>query len=173
MSLDAHASALGDLELGPHLRGAIASPLDPRDFDIRSMLDMAAPLPKRYVAPLMPPVLNQGNTGRCVAASLDTVRRWEARHAGAKTFPNLDYDWLYHQAGGTADEQGGLIPRVALDVLLHLGIPLVGHPDTAAQYRIGAYYANVRDVDVQKRVIMQLGPIEIATLWFQNQFSLL
>ena len=42
--------------------GAIPSPPDDRDYPIA--LDEAAPLPSRFVSPLMPPPGNQGNTGR-------------------------------------------------------------------------------------------------------------
>lgn len=171
MALDPHAEALGPLELGPHLLGAIASPPDARDFPIVDLIDWAAPLPARYLAPLMPPVLNQGNTGRCVDFSFECCRQWEARHAGMKTFPNLDADWLYHHTGGTADEQGGTIPRVALDYVLHNGIPLVGHPETAAEFKIAAYYAVPHDEETIKRAVQQFGPLQIATAWHNNQFT--
>lgn len=157
------------LILDERLLGAIPSPTDPLDFQLLPKLDMAAKLPSRFVSPLMAPPLNQGNTGRCVAFSSTGVKQWEERRDGHGFLP-LDADWLYLQAGGSADRQRGLTCRNALGVLLKQGIPIVGHPGTASDFRIGEYYAVPFIEDAIKRAVMQFGPLLIATQWFANWF---
>lgn len=157
------------LILDERLLGAIASPADPADLQLLPKLDMAAPLPARHLATLMPPVGSQGNTGRCVAFSSTGVKQWQERRDGHGFLP-LDADWLYLHAGGTPDRLGGLTCRAALSVLLHTGIPLLGRPSTAGEFRIDAYYAVPMTEDAQKRAILQFGPLLIATGWWGNQF---
>lgn len=151
------------------LLGAIPSPTDPKDFQLLPKLDMAARLPSRFVSTLLAPPLNQGNTGRCVAFASTGVKQWEERRDG-HGFLDLDADWLYLQAGGSADRQRGLTTRAALSVLLHQGIPIVGRPDTAASSRIAEYFAVPFTVDALKRALIQFGPLLIASQWFATWF---
>jgi C1A family cysteine protease len=153
--------------------GAIPSPPDANDFQL--VLDTASTLPVRYKATLLGPVLNQGNTGRCVAFASTGIRQQEERAGGdwPAGWPPLDPQWLYDQAqkiDGIPLPHEGTTCRAALTVLLKQGQPLKGKPATAGSFKVKAYYAVPMDVASQKRAIMQYGPLLIATLWFNNQF---
>lgn len=153
--------------------GAIPSPPDARDFPL--VLDTAAPLPARFVSTLMPPVSNQGNTGRCVAFSSTGLKQWEERRDG-HGFLNLDRDWLYQHAEaidglpGAPNDQRGTTCRAALTVLLKQGQPIVGQPASAASHKIAAYYAVPMTADAIKRAILQHGPVLIASVWYASWF---
>lgn len=155
--------------LDERLLGAIPSPPDPNDFQLEPQLDTAAPLPGRFVSTLMPPVSNQGDTGRCVAFSSTGMKQWQERRDGHGFLP-LDADWLYLAAGGSNDRQRGLTCRNALSVLLHRGEPLIGHPGTAPDFRIAAYYAVPFTVAALKAALFQFGPLLIASAWYGNWF---
>jgi hypothetical protein len=149
--------------------GAIPSPPDARDFALP--LDLAAPLPARHVATLMPPVGNQGNTGRCVAFACTGLKQWEERRDG-HGFLRLDPQWLYERAqavDGIPLPHEGTTCRAALSVLLKQGQPVVGQPATG-QNRIAAYYAVPMTVDGIKRALAQWGPVLIASTWFNSWF---
>lgn len=159
----------GDLGLG-----AIPSPPDARDFPIT--LDQAVALPARFVSTLMPPVSNQGATGRCVAFSSTGLKQWEERRDGHPTFLNLDREWLYQHAEaidglpGAPNDQRGTTCRAAMKVLLNQGQPIVGQPQTAASHKIAAYYAVPLVADSIKRAVMQHGPVVIASVWYASWF---
>jgi C1A family cysteine protease len=151
------------------LLGALPSPPDPRDLDITPLLDTAPRLPRRHVAALMPRVLDQGDTGRCVAFASTGIKQWEERRDG-HTFLGFDPDWLYLQAGGTQDRQGGLFCRAALRVLKHEGARLERHPGSEAGFRIAAYYAVPFALDTLKRALLAYGPLLIASVWYGSWF---
>ena len=149
--------------------GAVPSPTDDRDYQLP--LDTAAPLPSRFVSTLMPPVANQGSTGRCVAFSSRGVKQWEERRDG-HGFLNLDAQWLYERAqavDGIPLPHEGTTCRAALSVLLKQGMPVVGQPATG-QNRIAAYWAVPLTVDAIKRAVLQQGPVLIASTWFNSWF---
>lgn len=153
--------------------GAIPSPPDDRDFPIT--LDQAVALPSRFVSTLMPPVSNQGNTGRCVAFASTGLKQWEERRDG-HLFLNLDREWLYEHAEAIdgiptpPGPQRGTTCRAALKVLLKQGQPIVGQPQTALSHRIAAFYAVPLVADSIKRAVMQHGPVLIASEWFGSWF---
>lgn len=154
--------------------GAIPSPPDARDFPID--LDQAISLPSRYVSTLMPPVANQGNTGRCVAFASTGLKQWEERRDGHPLFLNLDRQWLYDHAMAIdgihepPSQQRGTTCRAALKVLLKQGQPLTRQPQTAASHKIAAYYAVPLNPDSIKRAVMQHGPVLIASVWYASWF---
>lgn len=154
--------------------GAIPSPPDARDYPI--VLDTAAALPLRFVSTLMPPVADQGNTGRCVGFAGTGLKQWEERRDGRGHYPRLDPDWLYEHAEaidglpGAPNIQRGTTLRAALTVLLKLGQPLVGKPESVARHKIAAYYAVPQTADAIKRAIFQQGPVLIASAWYASWF---
>jgi C1A family cysteine protease len=157
---------LTDLPFG---LGAIPSPPDARDYQLE--LDTAAALPSRFVSASMPPVANQGNTGRCVAFSSRGLKQWEEFRDGHGVL-DLDAQWLYDRAqavDGIPLPHEGTTCRAALSVLLKQGIPQTGKPATG-QNRIAAYYAVPITVDALKRALVQSGPVLIASTWFNSWF---
>lgn len=159
-----------ELILDERLLGAIPSPPDPRDFRLEPHLDTAATLPAKFRAPLLGPVLNQGNTGRCVAFSGTGVRQQQERADGdwPKGWPTLDPEWLYEHAeaiDGIPTPPGpnrGTTIRAALQVLAKQGQPLTGKPTTAGGFRIASYWAVPYTADAIKRALVQFGPVWIA-----------
>ena len=160
------------LILDERLLGAIPSPFDPLDFPMLPLLDTAAPLPSRFVSPLMPPVGNQGNTGRCVLFAGNGMKAWQERRQHGR-FLHFDEWWAYlraQQIDGFPMPHNGTTCRALLKVFQKLGNPIAGHPDTAAEFKIGPYLSVPYTVDAQKRAIMQFGPILVAHAWHGNQF---
>lgn len=150
--------------------GAIPSPPDPRDWPLA--LDTAAPLPARFVSTSMPPVGDQGNTGRCVAFSSRGLKQWEEFRDGHGVL-DLDAQWLYERAqavDGIPLPHEGTTCRAALSVLLKQGMPLAGQA-AHGQNRIAAYYAVPLTVDAIKRAVLQSGPVLIASTWFSSWFK--
>lgn len=158
----------GDLnELG---LGGIPSPADTRDYPIQ--LDLAGPLPARYVSKLLPPPLNQKSSPMCVGYSSAGVKGWEERHDGHGFLP-FDPAWLYgkaQQIDGIPSPHDGTTIRAALRVLKGAGMALIGHPEVAANFKIGAYYAVPQTEDGIKRAILQSGPVLIGSVWFNSWF---
>ena len=164
------------LILDATLLGAHPSPPDPNDWQLP--LDTAAPLPPKFKATLIGPVLNQGNTGRCVAFSGTGIRQQQERSDGdwPKGWPPLDPEWLYEHAEAIdgipapPGPQRGTTVRAALQVLAKQGQPLTGKPATAPKFRIAAYHAVPFTADAIKRALVQYGPVWIAirfnSAWF-------
>ncbi|HTR71874.1 MAG TPA: C1 family peptidase [Mycobacteriales bacterium] len=171
---------MADLILDERLLGAYPSHPDHRDYKVEEHLDMAAPLPRRFVLSLLAPVLNQGNTGRCVAFSGTGARQQEERSDGdwPSGWPPLDEEWLYTHAEaidglpGPPNDQRGTTVRAALNVLLKQGQPLTGKPATAPEFKIASYHAVSFAAATIKSALAQLKvPIWIATSWYGNWFK--
>src|ERR1700675_1639219 len=151
--------------------GAIPSPPDARDFPIQ--LDLAGPLPARYVSKLLPPPLNQSTTPKGVAFSSAGAKGWEERHDGHGFLP-FDPSWLYPRAqaiDGVPGPHDGTTIRAALKVIKAQGYALIGHPETGGSYKIGAYYAVPMTEDGIKRAILQSGPVLVGTVWYYSWFK--
>lgn len=172
----------GPLILDANLLGAVPSPIDARDFEILPLLDMAAPMPKRYIATGLGPNLDQsgcangcpvhGDVGRCVAFAGTGMKQWQEKGDGHGVV-KFDAQWLYAQAqaiDGISGPHSGTTWRAVLTVLLKLGEPVMGQPGTAGVSRIAAYYSVATDIEIRKRALMQFGPLAIATGWWSNQF---
>lgn len=153
-----------------HGLGAIISPPDERDYELAySAEQLAAPLPKSYRVPVLPPVFDQGSSPMCVAFSAATEQA---------SFDLVDlghnYKWdealFFRQIGGTSN---GAIIRNALDRRLHRGYPLLpaGSGNSASAHRIAAYYAVPVTKDSLKRAIHSYGVVVIGTPWFNSWFS--
>jgi C1A family cysteine protease len=166
------------LILGPHLLGAIPSPVDDRDYKLADHLDTAAPLPSTFRLKLLAPPLNQGNTGRCVAFSGTGLRQQQERSNGdwPKGWPPLDAEWLYEHAEAIdgiptpPGPQRGTTIRAALQVLAKQGQPLTGKLATAGNFRIASYWAVQFTEDAIKRALVQYGGVYVALRWDQSFF---
>lgn len=162
-------------EFDVRLLGSVPSPVDDRDYPVQPLLDEAVPVPAKFRLKLLGPVLDQGNTGRCVAFSGTGIRQQEERAGGdwPKGWPPLDAQWLYDEArkiDGISDQFAGTTIRAALHVLAKKGQPLVGKPATTPQFRIAEYRAvPFRAIDI-KRALMAVGPVWIGTRWYANWF---
>jgi hypothetical protein len=166
------------LILDERLLGAHPSPRDARDYDLAPHLDTATPLPPKFRLRLLAPVLNQGNTGRCVAFAGTGLRQQQERIDGdwPQGWPPLDAEWLYRHAeaiDGIPTPPGplrGTTVRAALQVLSRQGQPLTGEPDSASNFRIASYWAVPFTVDAIKRALVQYGPVWIGSRWYQPWF---
>lgn len=148
--------------------GALPSPADPRDWQLP--LDMAAPLPSKYYAAGMPPVLNQGTSPMCVAFSSASVRMWQER-PDAGRFVDFDPAWLYYRAqaiDGIPGPHDGTTIRAAMKVLAAAGLAPKAAPAQADHYRIASYYAVPFQPEALKAAILQYGPINVATSWARS-----
>jgi Papain family cysteine protease len=157
--------------------GALPSPADPRDFPIE--LDQAIVLPRRFLLTKMPPVLNQNvhpptePLGTCVGHTAAAVKAYEELHDGHAALP-FDPFWLYHMGqrfDGIPVAHEGTTLRAVLRVMKGTGAALRGHPETAGNFKIAAYYAVPQTEDAIKRAIFQYRqPVLIASQWFGNWF---
>jgi hypothetical protein len=159
------------------LLGAVPSPADPRDHQLA--VDLAAPLPSVYRAPLLAPPLNQTRPpkgeplGTCVAHAATGMRQQEERTSGdwPNGWPPFDPFRLYHQAqavDGIAGPHEGTTCRAALSVLLHHGAELDGKP--AKGYPVASYAAVPMTPDALKRAVFEHGPLLIASAWYRSWF---
>lgn len=133
---------------------------------------MAIPLPPRYVAPLMPPVLNQHTSPMCVGFSTAGVKGFEERRDG-HGFLGFDPAWLYRLAqgfDGLPNPHDGTTLRAALRVMKGTGYALLGHPEAAGHFKIAAYYAVPQDTNSIKRAVIQHGPVLIGSAWYRSWF---
>ena len=150
------------------LLGAVPSPADARDFQLA--VDLAAPLPSKYRAPLMGPVLSQIG-GTCVPHAATGMKQQQERAGGdwPVGWPPLDPYWLYaqsRQVDGIPDTFAGTTCRAALSVLLHKGEPLIGKPLTAGSFVIASYAAVPMSYEPLKAAIYQYGPLLIGSMWY-------
>ena len=160
----------------PYGLGAIPSPSDPRDFVLE--LDTAVPLPRRYLlgkqTPIsLPPHLNQGKLPECGGYSGAGIKRYQEKVDGNGVL-NLDPHWLYRRSrlrAGLPSTSVGTTGRAVCATLLHEGIPIVGHPDTAASFKIKSYAAAPFTVDGFMRAIVQYeNPNLVGMAWPRSFF---
>jgi len=153
--------------------GAIQSPPDERDYPIADLFAAfsvpprpEAVLPAGWYVPLMPPVYSQDGP-KCVPFHLKTLKAYQDHLDQGPTWYDFDTARFFTDIGGGPD---GAIVRVALDRLLKVGYPTVGHSD-ASKHRIAAYYAVPKVRLAIKQAIHAFGPLSIALPWFDSWFS--
>lgn len=160
----------------PYGLGAFPSPADPLDHELA--LDQAAPLARRYVLGKQTPIslaphLDQGKLPECGGYSGAGVKRYQEKVDGNGVL-NLDPHWLYRRSrlrSGLPASSVGTTGRAVCATLLHEGIPIVGHPDTAPSFRIASYAAVPFTVDGFARALAQYaGPILVGMAWPENFF---
>ncbi|HYI66365.1 MAG TPA: C1 family peptidase [Candidatus Limnocylindrales bacterium] len=163
------------MNLQLHGFGAIASPPDDRDFQITTLLEadgllasdgMAAALPSRYVAPHLPPVLDQGLSPTCVAFSSSTMKAWHDQIDQGQFF-NFAEQLFFRQIGGTSE---GAVGRYALDRMLHYGYPVMNLGQESL-HKIDAYFAVAKDIAVIKQALAAYGPLLMLGPWYQSWSS--
>jgi hypothetical protein len=157
--------------------GRLPSPDDPRDWPIRSLLNVGAitpVLPARHVDRVLDRSLtlrfDQGSTSSCVGQSTALVKRVQERR---DLFRDLDVDaysiWreskLRDGLADPASDRGTFI-RTALDAL-RVGAPVGGRWD--ARLRLAAYY-RITTIEEAKAAIFATGPIVVGSDWYSSWF---
>lgn len=152
--------------------GSLHSPPDPRDWPISALYAMsgaspvdAASIPASYLAPdPYPPVLNQGDSPKCVAYGSAGLKGYQdLRDTGPVVF---DEDRFFTAIGGTVN---GAVPRDAFAYMLATGYPEAGGAN-AAKHKIAAYYAvPVDQVSIQS-AILTFGVVGISIAWPNSWF---
>jgi hypothetical protein len=150
--------------------GAIEDPPDERDYPLSALyasegLVASVVLPTAYVAPGMPPVLDQGSSPMCVAYSSSAMKGWQDRRDQERFF-DFDEPTFFGQIGGTS---AGAYVRDAMERMRRYGYPVVASGD-AGSHKIAAYYAVPRDLATIKAAIFDLGPIVVSTTWYRSWF---
>lgn len=154
--------------------GAIPSPPDDRDYQLQ--VPYTLPLPSRYTLTNLGPVLDQGQTGTCVAHAADGIRMWQEYRDKTPinayvTEPAVFqlYDWCKMLDGQyDPQRQYGTSLRTVLQVLRLRGTPLANGKHNGG--RIAAYYGITPSVDWMKNVMMAHGPLLVACMWDENWF---
>lgn len=114
----------------PHWGGLGATPLslDPRDFDIRRLPGVAealaagVPVAVDLTGFIRGEILNQGQTGACVAFSTAHLCSIDEVIEG-QPWPSVNAPLMYSRAGGTGSN--GVDSRLVLSQVLESGAPLV------------------------------------------------
>jgi hypothetical protein len=150
-----------------HGMGAIQSPPDPRDFDVTDLLAatdrLAAALPGNWMAPGLPPILDQRLTPQCVAHSHSSMKAWMDRRDQGKFF-NFNENLFHYQIGGTA---AGAVARYALERMRAYGYPEVTY-DRKHLHRITAYYSVPKSIDTIKQALQAFGPLTMIGPWYPS-----
>lgn len=162
--------------------GAVKDPPSERDYPAKALL-VGAPeivLPEEFQIWENEPVMNQGGTYECVPFGMTEIRRLhELIEVG--TYPDFDPHALYRRC---KEKDGiplvdGTYPRVALDIMLHEGMPVKGYESRGlcfmkksnfhSGYKIGGYWRITDEIDYQiKQIIMQYGAISCACTWYEE-----
>jgi len=157
-------------DLSVHGLGALPDAPDERDYPLSALyasegLTASVVLPATYVAPGMPPILNQGSSPMCVAYSSSAMKGWQDRRDQERFF-DFDEPTFFASIGGTA---AGAYVRHAMERMRRFGYPVVASGN-AASHKIAAYYAVPRDLATIKAAIFDLGPIVVSTTWYRSWF---
>lgn len=159
--------------------GRIPSPPDPRDWPIRSLLNVPAivpVLPSKHVDSVLGRRLkdrfDQGSTSSCVGQSTALVKRVQERrdlHRDLK----IDAIGIWTEAKredgiGQPEANRGTYIRTALDVLTR-GAPTLSK-GWQARLRLAGYY-RIETLDEAKAAIFATGPIVVGATWFDSWFS--
>ena len=149
--------------------GAHPSPPDPRDWPLE-LAPLVAPLPRRWVAKGMGPVLNQRDTPQCVAYASSGMKTWQEKrdHHGVVDF---DESWLYLRCKEVDSIVGpGTDGRSAMRVLKGTGCRALGRSEPMSHWRIAAYYAVPVALETLKTALSQYGPILLGSAWYGDWF---
>lgn len=164
-------------DVAPYGLGAIPSPPDSADFELA--LDAAEKLPRRYLLGKqttisLAPHLNQGKLPECGGYSGAGIKRYQEKVDGNGVL-NLDPHWLYRRSrarAGIPASVAGTSARAVLDTLLHEGVPIVGHPDTAKSFRIKSYATMPWTTDGFMRALVQYAsPNLVGMAWPWSFFN--
>lgn len=155
--------------------GAVLSEPDDRDFALQLVPTLT--YPARYLLSLTGvPVLDQGNTGTCVAHAADSVRMWLEYRDKTPIYTWVTepavltlYDWC-KLADRDPDpyRTHGTSLRTVMGVLRTRGTPLSLPKHNGG--RIAAYYGVATSVSSMKTALMTHGPLLVASNWDLNWF---
>lgn len=159
-------------------RGLGAQPSPPDDRDYQLQIPMGVTLPFRFTLSNLGPVLDQGNTGTCVAHAADGVRMWQEYRDKSSINKYVTetavfqlYD-LCKKADGQhdPDRNNGTSVRTVLKVLKNFGTPLANGKRNGG--KIAAYYAVDSDsITTMKTALITHGPLLVGTEWDSAWFS--
>jgi hypothetical protein len=158
--------------------GREPSPPDPRDWPIRSLLNVAAIVPvlpekhlDRVLSKSLKDRFDQGNTNSCVGQSTGLIKRVQERrdlHRDLKIDPVAI--WMESKLNdgiGRPEDNRGTFIRTALDRLL-LSAPVTA--GWSPRLRIASYF-RIQTLDEAKAAIFAVGPIVVGSTWFEEWFD--
>lgn len=106
--------------------GARQRATDPRELRYRLTAPAAVDLnTPRSLAPWLPPIMDQGQMGSCVANATVGAAMTLGKRAGFASVPELDRLWLYYKSRvteGTFPQDAGSYPADACDIAM-TGVP--------------------------------------------------
>ena len=159
--------------------GRIPSPDDPRDWPIRSLLNIAAiapVLPAKHADSILGKRLrdrfDQGMTNSCVGQSTGLVKRVQERRDLYRDM-KIDAVAIWEEAKlndgiGSPGQNRGTYIRAALDALL-IGAPTLDR-GWQQRLRLASYY-RIETLDEAKAAIFATGPIIVGATWFDSWFE--
>ncbi len=159
--------------------GRIPSPDDPRDWPIRSLLDVASltpVLPARHRDRILGRTLDerydQGDTSSCVGQSTGLVKRVQERRdlrRDVGIVPVRIWEESKNADGlGDVNANRGTYIRTALE-LLRTGAP-TRSKSWDPRMRIASYY-RISTVDEARAAIFATGPIVVGATWYESWFT--
>lgn len=157
--------------------GRVPSPPDPKDhplaLHVPRLAGAIAVLPPMYHSRYYGPVLNQGQTPRCVGYGSALVRT-TTQFRDAHRLVGFDPDELYDECKKVDGWAGdGTYPRVALDILLHRGMKVATSPEAGevGQFRKIEAYARLSSIDEVKVAIHKFGAAGIGSPWYRSWYT--
>lgn len=157
--------------------GRIPSPPDPRDWPIRSLLNIAGitlPIARidRILGRSYPLRFDQGATSSCVGQSAALVKIVEERRDLHRHVPIDPYElWAgakREDGTGDPDADRGTYIRAALEVMRQAA-PVVDD-GWQPRMRISSYW-RVDSLEEAKAAIVATGPILVGASWYQSWFD--
>lgn len=157
--------------------GRVPSPPDPKDhplsMHVPRLAGLIALLPAWRSSRYYGPVLNQGDSPRCVAYG-SALMRTSSQFHDARRILGFDPEELYarcKEVDGWAGD--GTYPRVALEILRSRGM-LVSTSRVEAevgQARPIEAYARLRTLDEVKAAVYQFGSAGVGSPWYRAWFT--
>jgi hypothetical protein len=159
--------------------GRVPSPPDPRDWPIRSLLNVPAltpVLPARYRDSILGRSLtkrfDQGSLGSCVGQSTGLVKRVQERR-DLRRDVGIDPVQIWDRSkaeDGLPDPNSnrGTYIRTALEAL-RTGAPTYGK-EWNPRYRVASYY-RITTIDEARAALFATGPIVVGAEWYDSWFD--
>lgn len=113
----------------------------------------------------MPPVLNQGDTPRCVAFSSSTVKAWQDYREHGR-FYNFDEATFARRIGTTAS--GAYMANAVAEMQID-GYPVM-YTGNASRHRIRSYWHVTKSASAIKQAVATYGPILVLSPWYASWF---
>lgn len=114
----------------------------------------------------MPPVLNQGNTPRCVSFSISAVKDWQDRREFGKFFDFNEASF----ASAIGTTAAGALMSNGLYRVKQYGYPVVS-VGQAYKHRVRSYWSvPITTLDI-KRAIATYGPVLVISPWYNSWWT--